>query len=126
MQKVRRQAHQDPARNVRDDMMTLEQLAKTLDCEDDPSRLFLRAEVTTTPDDLLVYISPIASIRFGAATGYMVWGFEPELDAQLRVLVYAMVLIDDIEPVRDLAKALTLRDATRLLRTNPKEAAVAE
>lgn len=105
--------------------MTLDQLAKILGCEETPERLFLRAEAIVNPNDLLIYISPIASIRFGATTGYMVWGFAPKLDTQLRVVVYAMVLIDDIEPVRGLAKTLTMHDATRLLRADAEETAVA-
>ncbi len=105
--------------------MTLDQLAQTLGCEESPERLFLQAEAIVNPNDLLVYISPIASMRFGAATGYMVWGFAPELDTQLRVVVYAMILIDNVEPARALANKLTIHDATRLLRMNPEEAAVA-
>lgn len=105
--------------------MTLDQLAKILDCEDAPERLFLRAEVIVNPDNLMVYISPIASMRFGAATGYMVWGFTPEINTTLHVVVYAMVLIDSIEPVKDLANALTHHDMTRLLRLNPEETATA-
>jgi hypothetical protein len=106
--------------------MTLHQLAEILDCPNAPERLFLRAEVVISPDDLMVYISPIASMRFGSATGYMVWGFAPEIESIMHVVVYAMVLIDDVEPVKQLAKTLTHHDMTRLLRANPEEAAVAK
>ncbi|HOR77224.1 MAG TPA: hypothetical protein PLG04_00275 [Anaerolineaceae bacterium] len=105
--------------------MTLDQLASILDCADAPERLFLRAEVIVNPHDLMVYISPIASMRFGATTGYMVWGFAPEIGSKLYVVVYAMVLIDDIKPVKELANSLTQHDMARLLKVNSDEMAVA-